>query len=112
MPHAAPLPSVPGHTETSIEPASFSQRQNHRWGCDFSRLAAPPRTRAFARRAIALQEENMRLIANYLATTSLVLVTAFAAMPAWAADLDATSSIDTVIVYPDGASVTQIGRAH
>ena len=50
----------------------------------------------------------MRLIANYLATTSLVLATAFAAMPARAADLDATSSIDTVTVYPDGASVTRV----
>ncbi len=50
----------------------------------------------------------MRLIANYLATTSLVLVTAFAAMPARAADLDATSAIDTVTVYPDGASVTRV----
>ena len=50
----------------------------------------------------------MRLIANYLATTSLVLVTAFAAGPVRAADLDATSSIDTVTVYPDGASVTRV----
>jgi uncharacterized protein (TIGR02231 family) len=50
----------------------------------------------------------MRLIANCLATTSLVLVTALAAMPARAADLDATSSIDTVTVYPDGASVTRV----
>src|SRR6201995_576584 len=43
-----------------------------------------------------------------LATTSLVLVSAFAAMPARAADLDATSAIDTVTVYPDGASVTRV----
>ena len=55
----------------------------------------------------------MRLIANSLVTTSLLttslmLVTAFAAMPARAADLDATSAIDTVTVYPDGASVTRI----
>ena len=50
----------------------------------------------------------MRSISTYLATTSLVLVTAFAAMPARAADLDATSSIDTVTVYPDGASVTRV----
>jgi uncharacterized protein (TIGR02231 family) len=49
----------------------------------------------------------MRLISNYLATTSLVLVAAFAT-PALAADLDATSSIDAVTVYPDGASVTRI----
>jgi uncharacterized protein (TIGR02231 family) len=50
----------------------------------------------------------MRSISTYLATTSLVLVTAFAAMPARAADLDATSSIDAVTVYPDGASVTRV----
>src|ERR1700751_884502 len=52
----------------------------------------------------------MRLIANYLATTSLVLVTALAAAQAQAADLDATSTIDAVTVYPDGASVTRIIR--
>jgi uncharacterized protein (TIGR02231 family) len=51
----------------------------------------------------------MRLIANCLATTSLVLVTALAA-PAMAADLDASSTIDSVTVYPDGASVTRIIR--
>ena len=50
----------------------------------------------------------MRLMSTCLATTSLVLVSAFAAMPATAADLDATSSIDTVTVYPDGASVTRV----
>lgn len=49
----------------------------------------------------------MRLISNYLATTSIVL-TAFAATPLWAADLDTTSSIDAVTVYPDGASVTRV----
>jgi len=49
----------------------------------------------------------MRLISNYLATTSLVLVASFAT-PALAADLDAISSIDAVTVYPDGASVTRI----
>ena len=48
MSHAAPFPSAPSHTETSIEPASFRQRQNHRWGCDFSRLASPARMKAFA----------------------------------------------------------------
>jgi uncharacterized protein (TIGR02231 family) len=50
----------------------------------------------------------MRLISNYLATTSIVLVAALAATPLWAADLDATSAIDAVTVYPDGASVTRI----
>ncbi|OAF19112.1 mucoidy inhibitor MuiA family protein [Bradyrhizobium neotropicale] len=50
----------------------------------------------------------MRTIALCLATTSLVLVTTAAALPAWAADVDATSAIDTVTVYPDGASVTRV----
>ena len=50
----------------------------------------------------------MRTIAKSLATTSLVLVTATIALPSWAADLDATSAIDTVTVYPDGASVTRV----
>ncbi|GMP03790.1 mucoidy inhibitor MuiA family protein [Bradyrhizobium sp. TM239] len=50
----------------------------------------------------------MRITARYLATTSLVLVTMAAASPSWAADLDATSAIDTVTVYPDGATVTRI----
>jgi len=50
----------------------------------------------------------MPLIANSLwTTTSLVLLTAFAA-PALAADIDATSTINAVMVYPDGASVTRV----
>jgi len=36
------------------------------------------------------------------------LITAAITLPAWAADVDATSSIDTVTVYPDGASVTRV----
>ena len=50
----------------------------------------------------------MRTIAKCLATTSLVLVTTLVAAPSWAADVDATSSIDTVTVYPDGATVTRV----
>jgi uncharacterized protein (TIGR02231 family) len=50
----------------------------------------------------------MRMIANSLVTTSLVLVAALAAAPARADDLDATSAIDAVTVYPDGASVTRV----
>ncbi|WGS26951.1 mucoidy inhibitor MuiA family protein [Bradyrhizobium sp. ISRA464] len=50
----------------------------------------------------------MRLIANCLVTTSLVLVTALVAGPLHAADLDATSNVDAVTVYPDGASVTRV----
>lgn len=50
----------------------------------------------------------MRITASYLATTSLVLVTMAMASPSWAANVDATSAIDTVTVYPDGATVTRI----
>ncbi|MBR0949608.1 mucoidy inhibitor MuiA family protein [Bradyrhizobium canariense] len=50
----------------------------------------------------------MRITARCLATTSLVLVTMATALPSWAADVDATSTIDTVTVYPDGATVTRI----
>ncbi|MBR0736190.1 mucoidy inhibitor MuiA family protein [Bradyrhizobium liaoningense] len=50
----------------------------------------------------------MRITASYLATTSLVLITMAMAPPSWGADVDATSAIDTVTVYPDGATVTRI----
>jgi uncharacterized protein (TIGR02231 family) len=50
----------------------------------------------------------MRLLSNFLGTTSLVLLTAFATAPLKAAVLDATSAIDAVTVYPDGASVTRV----
>ncbi|OKO77099.1 hypothetical protein AC629_32080 [Bradyrhizobium sp. NAS80.1] len=50
----------------------------------------------------------MRITARCLATTSLVMLANAAALPSWAADVDATSAIDTVTVYPDGATVTRI----
>ncbi|WP_342734805.1 mucoidy inhibitor MuiA family protein [Bradyrhizobium sp. B117] len=50
----------------------------------------------------------MRITARCLATTSLVLVTTVFASHSWAADVDATSAIDAVTVYPDGATVTRI----
>ena len=50
----------------------------------------------------------MRMTARYLATTGLVLVTTALASPSWAANVDATSTIDTVTVYPDGATVTRV----
>ncbi|PDT89620.1 hypothetical protein CO669_12520 [Bradyrhizobium sp. Y36] len=50
----------------------------------------------------------MRITAKCLATTSLVLVTTAFAVPSWAAELDAHSAIDTVTVYPDGATVTRV----
>ncbi|WP_439365769.1 mucoidy inhibitor MuiA family protein [Bradyrhizobium sp. DASA03005] len=50
----------------------------------------------------------MRITARYLATTGLVLVTTALASPSWAANVDATSAIDTVTVYPDGATITRV----
>lgn len=46
--------------------------------------------------------------AKYLATTGLVLVTTALASPSWAANVDATSTIDMVTVYPDGATITRV----
>ena len=40
-------------------------------------------------------------------TTSLVVLTALAAVQARAADVETTSAVDAVTVYPDGASVTR-----
>ncbi|WP_448029835.1 mucoidy inhibitor MuiA family protein [Bradyrhizobium liaoningense] len=50
----------------------------------------------------------MRITAKWLATTSLVLVTTAVASSSWAANVDANSAIDTVTVYPDGATVTRV----
>ena len=50
----------------------------------------------------------MRTIASHLVTTSLAVLAIFATLPAWAADLDVTSAVDAVTVYPDGASVTRL----
>ncbi|MBR1124050.1 mucoidy inhibitor MuiA family protein [Bradyrhizobium lablabi] len=50
----------------------------------------------------------MRTIANSLSTTGLALLVALAAAPATAADIDVTSAVDAVTVYPDGASVTRV----
>ena len=50
----------------------------------------------------------MRLIANSFLTTSLVVLTTLAAGPVRAAELDASSAVDAVTVYPDGASVTRV----
>ena len=50
----------------------------------------------------------MRLNANNFFTTSLVALTALAAGQARAADVAASSTVDAVTVYPDGASVTRI----
>ena len=49
----------------------------------------------------------MRIVAERLVTTSLVVFASFAAMQAKAANVEATSAVDAVTVYPDGASVTR-----
>ena len=53
----------------------------------------------------------MRLLAYCLVTTSFVVTTALAAIPARADNVDATSTVDAVTVYPDGASVTRVIEA-
>ena len=50
----------------------------------------------------------MRLIANGFLTASVAVLAAFAAGGARAADVDASSTVDAVTVYPDGASVTRL----
>lgn len=50
----------------------------------------------------------MRSIATSLVTTSLVVLAGIAAAPAQAADIDASSAVDAVTVFPDGASVTRV----
>ena len=49
----------------------------------------------------------MRSIAH-LATASLAVLTMLSTMSAKAASLEATSTVDAVTVYPDGASVTRV----
>jgi len=53
----------------------------------------------------------MHIVANRLLTTGLVAFTALAAMQARAADVETTSAVDAVTVYPDGASVTRVVTA-
>ena len=50
----------------------------------------------------------MRLISNGFWTTSLVVFTALAGGPVRAADIAASSAVDAVTVYPDGASITRV----
>ena len=50
----------------------------------------------------------MRITTKWMATTGLVLVTTAFALPSWAADVDTSSAIDAVTVYPDGATVTRV----
>jgi uncharacterized protein (TIGR02231 family) len=50
----------------------------------------------------------MGFVANRVVMTSLIVLTAFAAVRAEAADVEVASAIDAVTVYPDGASVTRV----
>lgn len=50
----------------------------------------------------------MRIIASSLFTTSLIVLVALSTAPGLAADIDVTSAVDAVTVYPDGASVTRV----
>src|SRR5712672_904774 len=52
----------------------------------------------------------MHIVANRLVMTSLIVFTTLAAMQARAANVEATSAVDAVTVYPDGASVTRLIR--
>jgi uncharacterized protein (TIGR02231 family) len=49
----------------------------------------------------------MHIVAGRLVTTSLVVFASFAAIQAKAANVEATSAVEAVTVYPDGASITR-----
>src|SRR3984957_6643709 len=49
----------------------------------------------------------MHIVAGRLVTTGLVVFASFAAIQARAANVEATSAVDAVTVYPDGASITR-----
>ena len=50
----------------------------------------------------------MGFVVNRVVMTSIIVLTAFAATRAEAADIEAASAVDAVTVYPDGASVTRV----
>jgi uncharacterized protein (TIGR02231 family) len=74
-------------------------------------MVPPNRSRFAVLRRYLRGEKAMRLLAYCLVTTSLVVTTALAAIPARADNVDATSTVDAVTVYPDGASVTRVIEA-
>ena len=71
------------------------------------RLVLPDHLRLCRRRVDICGREIMPVVANRLVMTSLVVLTTLAAMQAKAANVEATSAVDAVTVYPDGASVTR-----
>src|SRR5712664_3074473 len=64
------------------------------------RLVRPDHLRLCRRRVDICGRKIMPIVANRLVMTSLVVLTTLAAM-------QATSAVDAVTVYPDGASVTR-----
>ncbi len=71
------------------------------------RLVLPDHLRLCRRRVDICGREIMPIVANRLVMTSLIVFTTLAAMQAKAANVEATSAVDAVTVYPDGASVTR-----
>ena len=71
------------------------------------RLVLPDHLRLCRRRVDICGREIMPIVANRLVMTSLIVFTTLAAMQAKAANVEATSVVDAVTVYPDGASVTR-----
>jgi uncharacterized protein (TIGR02231 family) len=94
-------------SETSIEPVPPPQRLTTGGDTISMRRALPDQIRACRRRAETCGREIMHIAANRLVTASLVVFTTLTAMQAKAADVEATSAVDAVTVYPDGASVTR-----
>jgi uncharacterized protein (TIGR02231 family) len=88
-------------SNNSIEPVASSPR--------LSLDGAGPDTRA-CNRAMAriFGDDIMRMGARYLVTTAVALAITVPAIAARAADLDTTSAIDAVTVFPDGANVTRV----
>ena len=50
----------------------------------------------------------MGLVTNRVVMTSIIVLMAFGLTPARAAEIEETSAVDSVTVYPDGASVTRV----
>jgi uncharacterized protein (TIGR02231 family) len=71
------------------------------------RLVLPDHFRLCRRRVDICGREIMPIVANRLVMTSLIVFTTLAAIQAKAANVEATSAVDAVTVYPDGASVTR-----
>jgi len=64
------------------------------------RLVLPDDLRLCRRRVDICGREIMPIVANRLVMTSLIVFTTLAAMQAKAANVEATSAVDAVTVYP------------